>query len=217
MTAAILAAGSPGIRPRADVAEYAANGSLEAAAFGVAVISPGEVKKIFAADVGGAGYVVIEVGVFPKAGREVDLSPLDFTLLTDPNAISERPTDAGVIAAAAGKQQRPRSETDSSEVSVNAGASIQHESYPDPVTGRRVGTTIVGVNTGVGVGTPANGQRFPSASGSSRDQLEQQLWEKSLPDGKTTVAVAGYLYFRSLRRNRQKAPGCSAGTMPREE
>jgi hypothetical protein len=193
--AAILAAGSPGIRPRADVAEYAANESLEAAALGVAVILPGEVKKIFAADVSGAGYVVIEVGVFPKAGREVDLSPLDFTLVAYPNSISERPTDAGVIAAAADKQQRPRSETDSSEVSVNAGASIQHESYPDPVTGRRVGATIVGVNTGVGVRAPANGQRFPPASGSSHGQLEQRLWEKSLPDGKTTVAVAGYLYF----------------------
>jgi hypothetical protein len=25
--------------------------------------------------------------------------------------------------------------------------------------------------------------------------MEQELWEKSLPDGKTTRAVAGYLYF----------------------
>jgi hypothetical protein len=196
LTAAILAAGSPGIRPRANVAEYPAHDGFDAAAFGVAVIPPGEVKKIFAADLSGAGYVVIEVGVFPTAGREIDLSPLDFTLLTDPNSISERPADADVVAAAsAGKQPRPRSETDSSEVAVTAGASIQHESYPDPVTGRRVGTTITGVNTGVGVGTPAGGQRFPAASASNRDQLEQKLWGKSLPDGKTAADVAGYLYF----------------------
>jgi hypothetical protein len=194
VTAAILTAGSPGIRPRADVTEYPAQNGFDAAAFGVAVIPPGEVKKIFAADLNGAGYVVIEVGFFPKAGREVDLSPLDFTLLADPNSISERPADADVVAAAsAGKQPRPRSETDSSE--VNAGASIQHESYPDPVTGRRIGTTITGVSTGVGVGTPAGGPRFPAASTSNRDQLEQQLWAKSLPDGKTSTPVAGYLYF----------------------
>jgi hypothetical protein len=189
-------------------------------AFCVAVIPPGEVKKIFSADLSGAGYVVIELGVFPKSGREVDLSPLGFTLLADPKSISELPTDAGVIAAATGNQQRPRSEKDSSEVSVNAGASIQHESYPDPVTGRRAGTTIVGVNTGAGVGAPANGQRFPvppSASAPSRDQLEQQLWTNPCPKETPRRPTRDICTCRSLRRNRQKAPGCSPGTMPREE
>jgi len=210
VTAPILTAGSPGIRPRADIAEYPAHDGFDSAAFGVAVIPPGEVKKIFAADLSAAGYVVIEVGFFPKfpnAGREVDLSPLDFTLLADPNSISERPADADVVAAAsASKQPRPRSETDSSEVSATAGASVQHESYPDPVTGRRVGTTIIGTNSGVGLGTPARGPRFPAASNSNRDQLEQQLWAKSLPDGKTSVAVAGYLYFPKPSKKSKNDP-----------
>ena len=137
LASTILAAGSPDIRPRADVAEYPAHAGFDAAEIGVAVIP----------------------------------------------------------AASAGKQPRPRSETDSSEVSVNAGASIQRESYPDPVTGRRVGTPTIGANSGVGVGTPGEGQRFPAPSASNRDQPEQKLWEKSLPDGKTSVAVAGYLCF----------------------
>ncbi len=220
VTAAILAAGSPGIRPRADVAEYPSNESLEAAAIGVAVIPPGEVKKIFAADLSGAGYVVIEVGVFPKAGREVDLSPLDFTLLADPNSISERPTDSGVIAAAAGKQQRPHSETDSSEVSIDAGASIQHESYPDPVTGRRVGTTIAASTQAWGLASPVTDNAFrcllrppprvainwSSNSGKSPCPTEKPRWPSR------DICTS-----RSLRRNRQKALGCSIGTTPREQ
>lgn len=66
VTVAVLAAGSPGIRPRADGAEYPDHDGADVAAFGVAIIPPGEVKKIFAADLNGAGYVVIEVGVFPR-------------------------------------------------------------------------------------------------------------------------------------------------------
>jgi hypothetical protein len=30
---------------------------------------------------------------------------------------------------------------------------------------------------------------------STRQHIEQDLWEKSLPDGKTGKPVAGYLYF----------------------
>jgi hypothetical protein len=35
--------------------------------------------------------------------------------------------------------------------------------------------------------------QFPSAQ--NANAIAQDLWEKSLPDGKTAHAVAGYLYF----------------------
>ena len=189
----ILFAGSPGIRPRSDVAEYPARENADIAAFGAAVIPSAEAKKIFAADLDKAGYVVIEVGVFPAPAREPDLSPLDFALRADPNTLSERTADAGAIAAAVAKPARSSGpEAPSEEVSATAGASVQHISYPDPVTGRKTGTTIVGVNSGAGVGKTA---QSASSGGADTSRIEQQLWEKSLPDGKTTVPVAGYLYF----------------------
>ncbi len=201
---AVLLAGSPGIRPRSGVADYSAHAKIDSAGFGAAVIPAAEVKKIFAADIDKAGYVVVEVGVFPAAGREFDLSPLDFTLRADPNAISERTADADAIAAAVAKPVRAvNPESPSEEVSVTAGASVQHVSYPDPVTGRKSGATIVGVGSGVGVGN--NGQRFPSSSGTDTNRLEQSLWEKSLPDGRTTAPVAGYLYFPKPSRKAKGA------------
>lgn len=193
-TSAVLIAGSRGIRPRSGVADYPAHASIYPAAFGAAVIPAAEVKKIFAADIEKAGYIVVEVGVFPAGGQELDLSPLDFTLRADPNAISERTADVGAIAAAVAKPVPGVSPAAASQdVSVTAGASVQHVSYPDPVTGRKTGATIVGIDSGVGVGNSR--PNYPSSSGTDAHRLEQQLWEKSLPDGKTTVPVAGYLYF----------------------
>jgi hypothetical protein len=44
----------------------------------------------------------------------------------------------------------------------------------------------------VGNGPPS----YPvPATGPNVGAMEQELWTKSLPDGKTAVAVAGYLYF----------------------
>jgi len=193
-TSALVLAGSPGIRPRSGANDYPAHENAARVSIGAAVIPAAEVKKIFAADLDKAGYVVVEAGVFPVNGHDLDLSALDFTLRADPNAVSERTADADAIAAAVTKPASTISpESAAEDVSVTAGASVQHVSYPDPITGRKTGATVVGVNTGVGVGN--SGPRYPSSSGSDRSRLEQQLWEKSMPDGKTTVPVAGYLYF----------------------
>jgi hypothetical protein len=190
----MLLAQSPGIRPRAGVSDYPAHESTASAAFGAAVIPGGEVKKIFAADVDKAGYVVVEVGVFPAAGRDVDLSPADFNLRADPNALSERTADADAIAAAVIKPSPSAGpEIPGTDISVSGGASVAHTSYPDPSTGRRTGITTVGIDTGVGIGN--RGAQYPSSSTGDTHRLEQQLWEKSLPDGRTGAPVAGYVYF----------------------
>jgi DNA-binding winged helix-turn-helix (wHTH) protein len=83
------------------------------------------------------------------------------------------------------------------------------DAYPDPVTGRRRSGTVTETETGVGVGAPpprpcrgyecdptatvpplSQPSQVPNANAVSQD-----LWEKSLPDGQTVHAVAGYLYF----------------------
>lgn len=192
IASALLASGSPGIRPRASIADYPVHATSPEAAFGAAIIPSNEAKKIFGADM--SPYIVVEAGIFPASGRDADISPLDFTLLADPSSISERPADADAVVAVVtndtGKEAR-----NSTDVFTTAGVGVAHESYPDPVTGARRGATMVGTNAGVGVGSPA-GPQFPDpGTGARRSRLEQLLWEKSLPDGKTPQPVAGYLYF----------------------
>src|ERR1035441_10028323 len=96
--AGVLLASSPGIRPRASAADYPTRQAAAAFTIGAAVIPPSDVKKIFAADLNRGGYIVVEAGVFPSAGKDVDLSPGDFTLLTDAGRVATRPVDAGDVA-----------------------------------------------------------------------------------------------------------------------
>jgi hypothetical protein len=187
--AGMLSAGSPGVRPRASVADYPAHQATAAFTVGAAVIPRSDVKKIFAADLNSAGYIVVEAGVFPSAGQDVDLSPGDFTLLTDTGKIATRAVDAGDVAAVLTRQRRS-----SPDVYSGAGAGISHGSAVDPNTGRKIDSTVVEVHGGVGVGTPPVNYPLP-ANGPNPGAIEQELRAKSLPDGKTAVAVAGYLYF----------------------
>jgi hypothetical protein len=199
--------GSPGIRPRADVVDYPMHQTGPDVTIGAAVIPASAVRKIFATSFDSAGYIVIEVGVFPAEGKTVDLSPNDFTLRVDANSISERPADAEAIAAIVTKGDRTYSRS-TAPISTTAVGRIGIGSGVDPATGQRLPT---GAGAGVGVGTggpisadcrtigcdaplPAPPADAPSAE-RKRAQIEQELWEKSLPDGATTKPVAGYLYF----------------------
>jgi hypothetical protein len=206
----VFGSGSPGIRPRAVATDYPSHESMSLATLGAAVIPPSEAKRILGVDLNAAGYVVIEVGVFPEPGKDVDLSPSDFTLVTDLNAIGARPVDDGAIAATIDRKQNPqRTPHRPTDVYTSAGATIGHGTWTDPATGRRTGTTVTGVETGVGVGGPppvaCPGGGYcddrqsapfpPSSSGPNRGQIEQELWQQSLPDGTVHNPVAGYLYF----------------------
>ena len=192
LLASVLLASSPGIRARTAVSDYPARGHNADAEAGAAIIDSHEAKKIFAADM--SPYVVIEVGVFPSPGRDAEISPLDFTLLTDPDTVSTRPADADAVASVVlhDASAAPRRQQD---VYTTTEISIAHESYPDPVTGRRAGITGVGTSAGVGVGVPSGPQLPAPTSGATHAQLEQRLWQDSLPDGKTSRPIAGYLYF----------------------
>jgi hypothetical protein len=207
MAVTVFAGGSPGIRPRGSPADYPAHYGAAAFAIGAAVIPHGDVKKIFSVDLNGAGYLVVEVGVFPVDGREVDLSPAAFTLVSDGEKVAARPVDAGAIASVVGRKYDPPRVPGNSDVYVTEGVTIDRVPTIDPATGRRTNTTVAGTQTGVGIGAPPVNCRFnncdgapypapyPTSSAPRAGAVEQELWQKSLPDDKTTVAVAGYLYF----------------------
>lgn len=191
----MLLGSSPGVRPRADVGEYPTRQNADGVSVGAAWIARSEVKKIFATDLNSAGYVVVEVGVFPMQGREADISPADFMLLTDSGS-AVRPVDGDAIAGVIARKRDPGLQK-KSDVYNTTGVSISRVPTIDPASGRQGHTTVVGAEEGVGIGAPPYGSApYPSApSGPNQNAMEQELWTKSLPDGKTTVPVAGYLYF----------------------
>ena len=205
----LLTAASPGIRPRADAQSYPAHQEQADYSIGAVLVPSEQVKKMFKLDLNHAGYVVVEVGVFPAAGKDVDLYPSDFTLSVGDKSAALRPVSADTVAElVAGRPDRPRT-TSPGDVNTSIGASVGHVSYPDPVTGRQRSGTITETDAGVGVGGPAprpcrgydcdsTGPVPPSSQPSpvqTANAISQDLWEKSLPDGKTVHPVAGYLYF----------------------
>ncbi|HLJ45579.1 MAG TPA: hypothetical protein VKU01_06210 [Bryobacteraceae bacterium] len=203
----LLTAGSPGIRPRSDASSYPAHQEQANLSIGAALIPHEQAKKMFTANLEHAGYMVVEVGVYPAPGKDVDLFPADFTLSVGEGAASLRPVDADTIAEImTGSQKQPTKTYDPHGINTSTGISVGRVSYPDPATGRQTGGTVVTTSAGVGVGGPApcpgypcDTGSYPSSSGKSQTQaandIAQDLWSKSLPDGKTSQPVAGYLFF----------------------
>lgn len=204
-----LLAASPGIRPRADAASYPSSHNEADFSIGAWLIPPDQAKKMFKLDLNHAGYVVVEVGVFPAPGKDVDLYPSDFTIYTSQELAGLRPVSSDTIAEVLEGRPAPPHLGNNSGINTSVGASIGHESYPDPVTGRRTSGTVTSTEAGVGVGGPAPmpcrgyecDQTYPAPPVSqpsptqNANMVAQDLWEKSLPDGKAVHAVAGYLYF----------------------
>lgn len=91
----VLCGASPGICPRADATSYPVHQQGGEFAIGASLIPAGQVKKMFKPDLGSEGYVVIEVGVFPGPGKELDLYPTDFTLSVGDKSAALRPVSAG--------------------------------------------------------------------------------------------------------------------------
>ncbi|MBV8807954.1 MAG: hypothetical protein JO033_04715 [Acidobacteriaceae bacterium] len=218
--AAVVVADSPGIRPRADAQSYPAHYEQPDYSIGAVLIPPEQAKKMFKLDLNHAGYIVVEVGFFPAPGKDVDLYPTDFTLFVGDKLATLRPVSADTVAdLAVGNRPTPAHTSGPHDVNTSAGASVGHVSYPDPVTGHRTSGTVAETDAGVGIGGPApqpcrgydcdSTGSVPSISQPSPVQtantISQDVWEKSLPDGKTAHAVAGYLYFPKPSRKAKDA------------
>jgi hypothetical protein len=202
----VLMAASPGIRPRADANSYPAHRERPDFSIGAVLIPPDQAKKMFKLDLNHAGYIVVEVGVFPAAGRDVDLYPADFTLSSGEKYAALRPVSSDTIAEVLMDRSEPPRARGPHDINTSTGVSVGRVSYPDPVTGRRTSGTVMQTEAGVGIGGPAPGScpgydcdaipPFPQSTPvQTANAISQDLWEKSLPDGKTVHAVAGYLYF----------------------
>lgn len=179
-----LPAASPGLRPRATVSDYAAHESSESFEVGAVRIPPGDVKKMFAADLNRAGYVVIEVGVYPMHGASVDLAPDSFTLVTESGRTAARIVDTDAMAAQIARERVPSQTKKASDVFRTSGGGARGRLI-SPADNAQSGSVLGG-----------EVEDYPPPSTFSKlGAVEQELWEKSLPDRKTDAPIAGYLFF----------------------
>jgi hypothetical protein len=193
LSAGLLAGDSGGIRPRANSTDYPAHQSGKGVTVAAAVIAPEQVAKLFATDLNRGGYVVVEVAVYPEAGEQVDLLSRDFLLRIGSEPATVRPVSAQAIASALQRKNTPKPRNPG-DVTLYPTATIGYESgtYNN---GQRRGGVYTAAGVGVGIGDQGPMAPHPASTSQDRSTMEQELVDKGLPEGKTTQAVAGYLYF----------------------
>ena len=188
-TACLLLAADKGIRPRPSASDYPdhkTSGGIDLAA---AVIPPDQVARLFATDLNKAGYLVLEVAVYPQPGNEANLLSRDFLLRIGSDPATLRPVSADTIAGAVEKQNIPKPPSPH-DVTVYSSSTVGYESDG---YGHHGVYTASGV--GVAVGQPPGQPPPPPPTPADRDVVRQELSDKGLPEGRTSEAVAGYLYF----------------------
>ena len=187
-----LATNPPGIHARPAASDYPASDSSENITVAAAVLPPEQVRNTFATDLN-HGYIVVEVGVYPRNGSSIDLSSLDFALRVGATDMV-RPATPRVLASIL-QQKNAGPPPRSSDVTLYPTADVGVASGPN---GRAVYT---GAGVGVGIGDQGQPPR-PGSTDRDRMTMGQELEDKALPEGKTERAVAGYLYFpmTSLKR-----------------
>lgn len=184
-----------GVAPRSTPADYTAHVSINGVTYAASLLSPAEVKHAFAFDIS-RSYVVFEVAVYPQSSARIDLDPNGFVVRSSHSGEPLRPSDS--VTVASDIQQKNLPPLPSRGPAVTASTAIGYESGTDPYTGQRYHGTYTASQVAVD-----NRDNFPpvapSPGGYPQDRalLENQLWDKSLPQARVERPTAGYLYFPS--------------------
>ena len=184
-----------GMRPRGVATEYPAYAAQNGIQVAAQALDPDQVKRLFATDVY-KQYIVIEVAVYPGSSTP-NLHDVDFTLRLNGQSTSIRPATPEAVAASLTRPSKSDNVTPRGrDIAIYPTAEIGYESGGyDPVTGRRRSGVYTGGGVGVGVGSPGPAGPPPDVYDRNRSTMEAELTDKSLPDGRITNPVAGYLYF----------------------
>lgn len=149
------------------------------------------IKERLGSDLGGH-YVVVDVRIASRFGREIDVRRDDFLLRTDKDGERTGPFAPSQIA---GRGALVISQT-------GAGGSGLMGDAGGPVWGGYPGSTDrprrlggEGGAVGGGAGTTEAQARVNSGARDKVNPLQKVLEEKILPEKKTTGALAGLLYF----------------------
>jgi len=187
-----------GVHPRATPDDYAVKVQGKDAAYAASLVPAEQVKHLFAFDITGK-FLVFEVAYFPLNNQWGQIDTDDFVIKRGDKGDLTHTADASAVASAIQKDNAPkRAESlGTGDTHVYTAAHVGYESGRDPVTGRPVSGTYSGAEVGVTHGGPPAPPDAPrvGASTDDRKELESQLQDRQLPNGKFDHAVAGYLYF----------------------
>jgi len=196
-----------GIRPRPRPEDYPAHETNAGVTVAAAVIPPDQAARLVATDLKKAGYMLVEVAVYPDLGHDADVKVRDFLMQAGAESATVRPAGADTVVGVVQKPNIPKPPPGPHDITVYPTATVGYETGGyDPVTGRRGGVyTATGV--GVAVGAPPGPQApKPASTARDRDTMRQELIDKGLPEGRTGEAVAGYLYFPSPAGKAKNGP-----------
>jgi hypothetical protein len=158
------------------------------------------VKQAVGDDMGGQ-YIVVDVKVEPKYGKEISIDRDDFTLRTDKDGERSRPMSASEIAGRGALIVSQAGEAPRTGGGVQMGSPYPYPGgYPGgyPPMGGPPVMMPGGVGVGTGGGGGDSGEVPATARSSAQDKenpLEKVLAGKMLQDGKTDKPAVGLLYF----------------------
>jgi hypothetical protein len=194
--ALLLATDHPGVRPRAAAKDYPAYESADGITIAAAVVPAAKVQHQLSREMVTAGYIVLEIAVYPGPGKFVNVSSDNFSMTVESSPDAVRAETPEVVASSIDSDKRMDPPRIPSRVQVHGEETVGVSTGGrDPVTGRRYPSSVYTESgVGVGVGDPGMGDPPQGISQSVYDKLQQ----KALPEGRTTKAVAGYVYFPKI-------------------
>jgi hypothetical protein len=137
-------------------------------------VDPTDVKELIGDDMGGH-YIVAEIKLQPKYGKEINIDRDDFLLVTDKNGERTQPFAASQIAGR--------------EALIVTQTGVQHKS----------GISLGGMGGGIGSGGQDDHGDLKvtvqNPASVKENPLEKVLKDKILVEKKTTEPVSGLLYF----------------------
>ena len=191
----LLATDHPGVRPRGASKDYPAHETADGITIAAAVVPAGKVQHQLSPAVVSSGYTVLEIAVYPDGGKEVNVSSDDFSMTIGSSRDVARAETPQVVASSIDSDKRMDPPRIPAPVQVHGEETIGVTTGGrDPATGRRYPSSVYTESSvAVGVGEP----RYPDPGpGRAPPQsVYDKLQQKALPEGRTTKAVAGYLYF----------------------
>jgi hypothetical protein len=199
--ALLLATDHPGVRPRGAAKDYPAYDSADGITIAAAVVPAGKVHHQLSREMVKAGYTVLEIAVYPGPGKSVNVSCDNFSMAVGSTQDLARAETPEVVASAIDSDKRMKEPKIPPPVQVHGEETIGASTGGgrDPLTGRRYpGSVYTESGVGVGVGDPRGAgppPDNPGMGGASPQSVYDKLEQKALPEGKTTKAVAGYVYF----------------------
>ncbi len=199
LLAAVATAGG-GLTPRGGPSDYPAHAYVGQLAVAAAAVPADQAKKILGARIDQAGYVVLEVALYPEAGSEVTVSISDFALRLGAAGSVMRAAEADVVANAAIPDPAFNEPKTPSNVHVTTETNVGYEAGGYGRPGVYAGQGVAVSNYPEAPTPPPN----TAVKDRARDRLEQALTDNQLPTGRITRPVAGYLYFPKPKGNARK-------------